>query len=304
MVGPAVDEQLLMLPGMPERLVSATPTRLTGWVACPRRYRFTYLERPQPRRGAPWAHTSVGSAVHTALARWWREPLALRTPGRAAALLAGAWVDEGFRDRAQESAARQRTIGDVTRYTAALDPTVEPVGVERTVGTRTATLALSGRVDRIDERSVPARPRGDARTVGDTELVVVDYKTGRRPPVPGDARSSLALAIYALAVARTLRRVCRRVELHHLPTGAVVEHTHTEQSLARHADRADEIGRELRGATASWSTGLNPAAVEAVFPPRPGPSCAWCDFRVSCPEGARASPTIPPWAGIDDDVPD
>ena len=58
------------LEGMPRRLYSAAPSRLTTYADCPRRYRFGYLDRPTPRRGAPWAHTPVGAAVHTALAGW------------------------------------------------------------------------------------------------------------------------------------------------------------------------------------------------------------------------------------------
>ena len=60
----------LALEGLPTRLLSCTPTRLTTWLDCPRRYRFTYLDRPQPPKGLPWAHNSLGSAVHLALAGW------------------------------------------------------------------------------------------------------------------------------------------------------------------------------------------------------------------------------------------
>ncbi len=40
-----------VLPGMPARLYPCTPSRLTTWLDCPRRYRFTYLDRPQPAKG-------------------------------------------------------------------------------------------------------------------------------------------------------------------------------------------------------------------------------------------------------------
>ena len=53
---------------LPKRLVSATPTRLTTWLDCPRRYRFTYLDRPAPPKGPPWAHNSLDASVHLALA--------------------------------------------------------------------------------------------------------------------------------------------------------------------------------------------------------------------------------------------
>ena len=112
----------------------------------------------------------------------------------------------------------------VERYVAGLDPAGEPVGVERTVATRTDLIAVSGRIDRLDDAAAARRGSG--------ELVVVDYKTGRRPLTTDDARTSLALALYALAAARVLRRPCRRVELHHLPTGRVLAWEHTPESLA------------------------------------------------------------------------
>jgi len=63
-----VTAQQLGFAGMPTRLFVCTPTRLTTWLDCPRRYRFAYLDRPTPTRGPPWAHNSVGAGVHTALA--------------------------------------------------------------------------------------------------------------------------------------------------------------------------------------------------------------------------------------------
>ena len=60
------------LDGMPRKLWTCTPTRLDAWLSCPRRYRFTYLDRRQ--KGLPWAHNSVGSSVHNALRDWWLRP--------------------------------------------------------------------------------------------------------------------------------------------------------------------------------------------------------------------------------------
>ncbi len=271
----------LGLEGMPRALFACTPSRLTTWLDCPRRYRLTYLDRPAPPRGGPWAHNTVGATVHLALARWWSEPLDRRTPAVARALLDRAWTADGFADDAQAERWRARAGDMVERYVATLDPHDEPVGVERTVSTRSAVLAVSGRVDRIDQR-------GD-------ELVVVDYKTGRSVLTTDDARGSLALALYALAAARTLRRPCRRVELHHLPTGTVVAFDHTEQSLARHLSRAEAIGEEAVAAAEALLLGGDP---DALFPPRPGRRCGWCDHARSCSVGAAAAPAMRPWDGL------
>ncbi len=49
--------------GMPRRLYTCTPTRLSSWLDCPRRYRMTYLDRPAPPKGPPWAHNSLGASI-------------------------------------------------------------------------------------------------------------------------------------------------------------------------------------------------------------------------------------------------
>jgi RecB family exonuclease len=269
------------LAGMPRRLYRATPTRLTTWLDCPRRYRFAYLDRPAPPKGPPWAHNTLGAAVHLALAEWWRLPPARRTVDAAGALTERAWRSDGFRDAAQsaEWAARSREM--VERYVARLDHDVEPRGIERTVAIIHGGTALSGRVDRIDER-------GD-------ELVVVDYKTGRHLLSVDDARTSLALAVYAAATARTLRVTCRRVELHHLPSGEIHVWEHDDSTVDRHVGRADDIAGECAAADAAFMTGRTG---DDVFPPRPSSRCSWCDFRRLCPQGRAHSAERAPWAGL------
>lgn len=277
------------LEGMPTRLFQATPTRLTTWLDCPRRYRYTYLDRPRPPKGPPWAHNSMGGAVHNALAEWFRRPLEERTPGRAARLVEEYWKTDGFRDRDQSDTWRARAVDMVRRYVTGLDPAVEPRGLERTVALTYGGAALSGRIDRLDERPMP----DDADA---TELIVVDYKTGRHLLTTDDARSSLALALYAAAAERTLRRRCRRVELHHLPSGEVITWEHTDMSVQRHLDRADDIARECAAADAAWRDGRRS---DADFPARPGPLCGWCDFAAVCPEGSATTARRPSWAGLD-----
>ncbi|MFC7647868.1 RecB family exonuclease [Streptosporangium lutulentum] len=142
----------LPLEGMPRRLYACTPSRLNNWLDCPRRYRFTYMDRPSPQKGPPWAHNSVGASVHNALAAWWREPYERRTPVMAGILVTNGWIGEGFRDVEQSTAWRDRAREMVSGYVASLDPSDEPVGVERTVATRTSGMALSGRIDRLDRR--------------------------------------------------------------------------------------------------------------------------------------------------------
>lgn len=267
------------LPGMPERLVVATPSKLAAFTDCPRRYRYAYLDRPAPPKGPPWAHNSLGASVHTALRNWYEVPVAERGPRQLPTLLRATWVREGYRDEAQERTVWRRALGWLEAYVRTMP--AEPLGVERVVAAPTPVMAFHGRADRID-----ARPG--------TGLVVVDYKTGRAEPGEDDARGSMTLALYAFAAARVFRQACRRVELHHLPTGRVAAAELPDWAIARQVRRAEATAADIRAAQRAVADGADP---DGEFPTAPGPRCGWCDYRRVCPAG-RQLPGQEPWAGV------
>jgi putative RecB family exonuclease len=270
---------------MPRRLYSASPSKLLAWLDCPRRYRMQYLDRPRPAARSRRAHTSVGVATHNALRDFWDLAPVDRTPAAVEGLVRQSWIDVGFRDPDQSAHWRARTTTRVTAYLRGIDRNQQPLGVERTVALRTETLAVTGRVDRLDDR--------------DGELVVVDYKTGRARLTDDDARTSLPMALYAVAVAGMFRRACARVELHHLSTGEVLAHEHTSETLARKVAEAESIASDLRRADADYAE----RGVESpLFLPRVSSICTWCDFRAYCPEGQRVGPEKSDWAGLEADA--
>jgi len=282
-----------------QRLVRITPARLGVWDDCPRRYRLTYLDRPAPPRGGPQAANTLGAVVHLALRAVFENPPPRRTGAAAAALVEKYWNSEGFRDAEQAAAYRARARDWVADYvTEALErarpnkeqpneeqPNEEQpddelaVGLEKWVSASTGRVVAEGRVDRIDRRA--------------DELVIVDYKTGRHTPTPADAAASPALALYAVAAERTLRRTCRQVELHHLPTGVIAGWRHDEHSLDEHVRRAEASADRLAAASDALEAGGDPAG---LFPARPAPRCAGCPMRRSCPEGRAVGPEAAPWA--------
>ena len=272
--------------GMPERLFVCTPSKLGAYEDCPRRYRYSYVDRPTPPKGPPWAHNSLGASVHTALKNWYALATDRRVPDALPTLLKSTWVREGYRDTDQERLAYRRALAWLESYVATLNPEDEPLGVERVVATKTGVLAFNGRADRIDSRPGPDGP----------EAVIVDYKTGRSGLDADDARGSQALALYAYAAQRVFRRPCRRVELHHLPTGTVAAHDHTEESLARQLSRAENTARDIIAAEKAVAAG---ADADAEFPTNPSTLCSWCDFRRTCPAGAEVAPKET-WAAMPD----
>jgi RecB family exonuclease len=277
-------------------LRSFFPTRLDTWAQCPRRYRFRYLDDPSPPTRGAFAHQTLGAATHLALATWWRLPESARTPDVVAALVDEAWSDAGFADAAMSQRWLRRARDMVARYVAAetgrraaLAPfgLVEPRRVESSVALRIDdTLALMGRPDRVDERPTPHG----------TELVVVDYKTGRREPDEDEARTSRTLAVYAAAAEATTRRPALRTELHHLPSGRVSVWRHDPASRDRHVRRAVDVARDCVAVERSLAEGGSP---EQLFPTRPSVLCRWCDYRESCPEGIEMGPAVAPWEALE-----
>jgi RecB family exonuclease len=259
-------------------LLRVTPARLATWAACPRRYRLLYVDRPPPPRGGAWAHTTLGAVVHLALRALFELAPSRRSPELAADLVDRNWSDEGFRDAAQSADYRSRARDWVAAIAAGPDGATEPVALERRVVEPVGTLLVEGRIDRVDVR--------------DGESVVVDYKTGG-VPTPERARDSQALALYALAAGPALRRPCRRVELHHVPTGEVAAWEHDDVSLRGHRERAEQQAAEVAAATAALDGGGDP---DALFGVVPGAQCGTCPVRRNCPQGRAAAPEPPSWA--------
>lgn len=267
-------------PDMPEKLVPASPSKLDTWLKCPRRFRFQYIDKPKPPARI-WAHQMLGISVHNALKEWWLLPVDKRTPEAARSLLHANWRVEGFKDVAQADATLDEVEPWVVEYVKTLDPDQEP-RVEASVSFTTPTLNVSGRVDRIDDR-------GD-------ELVIVDYKTGRGALTQEDARTSMALAMYVYGVRRVYKRECSLVELHHLPTRSILSFRHTTESMNRHLQRMEEIGRE--SIQAMRAAEREPERSDEIFPAQPSPLCGWCDYWELCPSGQAVSARKEPWAGI------
>ncbi|OZM75163.1 recombinase RecB [Amycolatopsis antarctica] len=271
----------------PRRLTKVTPARLATFADCPRRYRMAYVDRPTPQRTGAWAHSTLGAVVHNALRALFELPAERRTSERGAALVTEQWNDAGFLDGLQAIRYRALAREWVANYVDRADVSARAVGLERWVsasvsgstgGRENPTMIVEGRADRIDER--------------DGELVIVDYKTGRRTPDADEARDARALAMYAVAAERTLRAPCRRVELHHVPSGTVAVAEHTTESLRDHLSRAETIAECAREATETVESGGD---ADEAFPARPAARCASCDFRPSCVDGQAASASLRSW---------
>ena len=269
-----------------------SPSKAAAWVDCPRRYFYTYVEHRRSTRS--WAHSSFGLSIHNALREWFDLGPDERTADVVSDVMSGVWIDAGFKDPEQASHWRARAVEMVTAYVESLDPAFEPFSSERTLAFKAGGFIVEGRIDRIDAS-------GDLYSI-------VDYKTGKSIPDADEVRGSQALAMYALMVQRALGKECFGVSLHHLPSGQVVQWTHTHESLQRHLDRMSQIASDIVLAQDTWEGAEVSAEVSAesldeqirdeVFPARPSALCGYCDHWDVCTVGQGFMDRKQPWDGL------
>ena len=288
------DQPELALPGMPTRLFVASPTRLTTFSDCPRRYRMNYLERPTPPPGPPWAHLSFGASVHQALRGWYDLPAGGRTASAGAALVRARLDHRGLpgpRAERRLSGARRRDGRVVRRRTGP----GRRARRRRTDGGPAHPDDGGQRTDRPPRRAGRSRrtPRAGGRRLQDgagaahAATTRADRSHWRSTPSPRSAPCAGRVAPSSCTTCRAAP--WRPGPTPRLPCSGTLRGPRTSRLMPHRWTR--------RGGTASRT---GPEEWDEVFPPRPGNQCGWCERSRHCPEGRTASPPKSSWAGLPD----
>ena len=252
---------------------------------------MSYLDRPVPPKGPPWAHNSLGASVHNALAGWWRLPLPRRTVQAAGALVTQGWIGEGFAGDAQSARYRDWARTLVEAYVSGLDPADEPVGVERTVATgptrsryrggSTGSTPARGRTGRTAPSLSWSTTRPAATCCRWTTRAARSRWRSTRSPPPGHC---------AATAAGWNCTTCR--------PGRCSPGSTPRSRCSGTCGRAEDIAAECADADERMRAPLPREKYDEVFPPRTGPGCGWCDYLRSCPEGQAAAAAHRPWDAL------
>ena len=270
---------------MNNRKPRLSPSAFGSWQNCQRSYLYRYLDK-QPAKPQS-AHLSLGNSIHAVL-RDYISPIDQQPTIEQ--LLKKHWQNAGYRDAEMESLVKKVARIWLEQYVLN-EGDVTTRAVEKSVSYDMGDFELFGRVDRIDVRSGDEGP----------ELVIVDYKTGNTADTDEDARTSMALAFYAVAAWREYDTKCTTVELHHVPSGRRASATHTPESLLRMRDRMMSLGADVVAARTAFET-LALQDRTTYFPATVSGLCRWCDFQAVCPEGQTAGEPVTPWQAVLDVV--
>ena len=242
-------------------------TRVDTFEQCPRRFRYQYVDGlPQ----APAPQLSFGSSLHTTL-EWIydRKHPELPTLEETLQALYAAWDSSGYADvdRGEQLAAYEHARRIVTELHARIeqDGFRLPAAVEAWFELPfDGDIVVVGAIDRID---------------ADTEgaLHVIDYKSNRRARTRAQVRSSLQLALYALATKELYGQLPKTVGLDFIVPGVMVVVPIDELDLASVPSRLADVAQRIRSG-------------EDV--PTPNRLCDWCDFKAICPAWSQEFPIV------------
>lgn len=244
-----------------------SPSRLSDFQACPRRYQHASVDRiPQPASYA----SAKGRFVHFIFERLMLAPASDRTRELALSFVPLASEEiltpdvraDISMDEALESRLLSETEAIVTVYfemeNPALVTTVDD-GIELKLRATVDGAPLLGILDRLDR---------DA----DGSLVIVDYKTGSVPNRQYDAQTFANAELYAVLCEEALGERPSRIRLLYVAKGEVLERTISPVVVKARAEAASRAWRRIEQ---YYNDGDFPATPSSN-------ACRFCSFKDLC----------------------
>lgn len=174
---------------MSERLPTLSPSKFTTYLACPLKFRWTYVDARGKWYLRSKSYYSFGTTLHRVLERFHdNNETGVTTTAEVLAAYEESWIDAGFSsaEEMQQAYGEGREI--LERHVAntlVLPKLTNTLYLERLFTHKMKGFKLVGRVDRVDEHE-------------DGTLEIIDYKSGRETVRTDDVQNDIALGIYQL----------------------------------------------------------------------------------------------------------
>jgi ATP-dependent DNA helicase UvrD/PcrA len=231
------------------------------YLTCPLKYKFGHLLKIPT---GPQAALTFGSVMHRSVRRYFELRRAhIPTFEEMKEYFESVWKSAGYEDSYQEETYRRAGLAQLHEFVALQNARpLEAGGIELEKGFRLelGDILLEGRIDQINP-------------VGDHQVELVDYKTGRPRPA-SEAGKSLQLSVYALAARRELKLEPVRLSLYYLSNNQTVSTVRSPKQLDETVEKIREVAGQIRARR---------------FQPSPGFACKWCDYVPICPAHEESS---------------
>lgn len=243
------------------RKPTLSPTKITTYLACSLKYRWTYVD-PRGKWYLRSKHYySFGSMLHKVLERFHDSgDQGVQTASDAVTAVEKEWVSAGFETKEQELQALAAGKEIVERYVAAsiaAPAEFTTLFLEKMLRADMGAFDLIGRIDRVDEHP-------------DGTLEIVDYKSGRLEVTEEDVAGDIAMACYQLLMSRNFPGRPVIASILSLRTGVKATSSLSAEDLAEFEKDLVILGAEILGV--DWTEQR----------PSLKPGCIGCDFVPLC----------------------
>jgi putative RecB family exonuclease len=243
------------------RVPSISPTRISIYLACPVKYRWTYVDGRGRWYLRAKSYYSFGNTLHHVLQRFHDSgDNGVETVGDVVAAYEESWLDAGFRSAEEMAEAYGEGREILERHVQehlARAPEAKTLMVEKQLRFDMGPFVLAGRLDRVDEYP-------------DGSLEVVDYKSGRGDVTEDEVASDIAMGVYQLLLRKKFPGRPVRARLVALKTGASATASFDDAQADAFEAAIRDVGAQI----------LSEDFYERR--PVPKPLCASCDFLPLC----------------------
>ena len=243
------------------RKPTLSPSKITTFLACPVKYRWTYVDDRGKWYLRSKSYYSFGSTLHRVLQRFHDAgDTGVTTQAEVLAAYEENWIDAGFSSAEEMAEAFGEGKQILTRHVqriAEIPRAAKTLYVERQFRWDMGEFALIGRIDRIDEHD-------------DGSLEIVDYKSGRESVSQDEVATDIAMCCYQLLIRKLFPDRAVHATILALRSGESSSAAMTEDELGEFEQDLRKLGLEI----------LNEEYNELV--PVFKPLCPHCDFLPLC----------------------
>jgi putative RecB family exonuclease len=218
------------------RKPTLSPTKISTYLACPSKYRWTYVDERGRWYIRSKSYFSFGTTLHKVLQRFHdSRDAGVQTVGQALAAYEESWIEAGFESpeaMAQAFAEGKEIVEQHVRREIERVREARTIAVEKLLRADLGEFVLIGRIDRLDEHP-------------DGTLEIVDYKSGREATSDEEVAADLAMCCYQLLVREHYPDRPVRATILALRSGTTGTASLTEEELRTLREDLVAIGREI-----------------------------------------------------------
>jgi RecB family exonuclease len=219
-----------------EKKPSLSPSKITTYLACPSKYRWTHVDARGRWYLRAKSYYSFGTTLHRVLERFHDSgDLGVETTHQAIAAMEENWLDAGFSSADEMADAYGEGKAILERYVEEHEVAragVDTLFVEKLLKMDMGDFTLVGRLDRVDEHE-------------DGTIEVIDYKSGRLSIATEDVANDIAMGCYQLLLKHAYPDRLIRATIVCLKTGEQASYEMSEEETEEFRFSMGELGRQI-----------------------------------------------------------